>query len=861
MEKNRNTRKGERLSFHALFKEKNFRVVVPIIQRDYAQGRENTKEVRDAFLDALYQYLEDNIPNRDLDFVYGSLSEGKDQVDFIPLDGQQRLTTLFLLHWYLYQIQEDKNSELCKDFKQALLKNNKSMFTYETRTSSSDFCDALMSNGIDFNYLLEVDKGKGVTKDNQLSKTIEDSAWFFLSWLQDPTIQSMLTMLDAIHNKFMGKNVFFGRLLSLENPIITFQFLNLKDFKLSDDLYIKMNSRGKPLTWFENFKAKFEQYLDNFKLTQERPFQLMFNGTIQDVSLNKYFSYNIDTKWANLFWNYRELVGEKDLYDEELKNFIRVIFTNQFAITVPISKDGSTDRTDDAFEFLLGTAPARKRKDYTDDISFYKYHELNALSEDGILYLIDAFDHLINGNSKIKKYLPSAYRFYFDEEKVFENALKLSFTNNQERIMFHAYVRFLIVNNGDRSGIEQWLRVIHNLLYNSIIDSAVDVARAIKSVEKMLPASKDILNYLVRNDIDAFSGWQVLEEKIKACLILKSSGREWKSVIEETEKHDFFRGQIGFILDFAKIVEYYKANNNCDWAEEDYYFNLFVEYARKGVAAFAYRNSEAYDNFGTCDFLLERATLTKGLCAVKSSQNSITSENRYNLLHTNVIGNNIARDYSWKRLLRVDGTYTTEAGFLKELFDDSRFDESDVDKSLRLFLSDRTGTWLDYFISEPSLMRYCTKGFIKVDGFNKIYLLWSLYKGANQYFAEMYTYYLWKKYIEKESFSGLITDKTYHDCKSYEGSPYICLVFHLNQIPYEIDIYWNTNENKYEITVFEQKGNYTRESDDMPDIQDLLKSSLGFHWNEENNKYGLLVEDGNKVKATIQEICTEGINH
>jgi hypothetical protein len=157
-------------------------------------------------------------------------------------------------------------------------------------------------------------------------------------------------------------------------------------------------------------------------------------------------------------------------------------------------------------------------------------------------------------------------------------------------------------------------------------------------------------------------------------------------------------------------------------------------------------------------------------------------------------------------------------------------------------------------------MRYCTKGFIKVDG-NKIYLLWSLYKGANQYFAEMYTYYLWKKHIKEESFSGLITDKTYHDCKSYEELPYIYLVFHYNQIPYEIDIYWNDNENKYEIAVFEQKGNYTRESDYMPDMQDLLKSSLGFNWNEEKNKYVLFVEDGHKVKAIIQEICTAGINY
>ncbi len=30
----------------------------------------------------------------------------------------------------------------------------------------------------------------------------------------------------------------------------------------AEDLYIKMNSRGKPLTEFENFKARFEKTLD-----------------------------------------------------------------------------------------------------------------------------------------------------------------------------------------------------------------------------------------------------------------------------------------------------------------------------------------------------------------------------------------------------------------------------------------------------------------------------------------------------------------------------------------------------------------------------------------------------------------------
>src|SRR5258708_35631768 len=79
-------------------------IEVPLIQRDYAQGRDGQKDVRDEFLKALYGALslppgDPNLP-LNLDFVYGSM-EGQDKKSFLPLDGQQRLTTLFLLHWYL----------------------------------------------------------------------------------------------------------------------------------------------------------------------------------------------------------------------------------------------------------------------------------------------------------------------------------------------------------------------------------------------------------------------------------------------------------------------------------------------------------------------------------------------------------------------------------------------------------------------------------------------------------------------------------------------------------------------------------------------------------------------------------------
>jgi hypothetical protein len=47
----------------------------------------------------------------------------------------------------------------------------------------------------------------------------------------------------------------------LKDKAITFYFLPIKDMGLTDELYIKMNSRGKPLTQFEHFKAELEREL------------------------------------------------------------------------------------------------------------------------------------------------------------------------------------------------------------------------------------------------------------------------------------------------------------------------------------------------------------------------------------------------------------------------------------------------------------------------------------------------------------------------------------------------------------------------------------------------------------------------
>ena len=78
---------------------KNYTIEIPIIQRDYAQGREDDKTtiIRGNFLNSLLTSISDENESIELDFIYGTV---KNDV-FQPLDGQQRLTTLFLLHWYI----------------------------------------------------------------------------------------------------------------------------------------------------------------------------------------------------------------------------------------------------------------------------------------------------------------------------------------------------------------------------------------------------------------------------------------------------------------------------------------------------------------------------------------------------------------------------------------------------------------------------------------------------------------------------------------------------------------------------------------------------------------------------------------
>lgn len=108
-------------------------ITIPLIQRDYVQGADCNAEKRDAFLNKLFEALLKG-EVLELDFIYGSSEKTDDSVNnFIPIDGQQRLTTLTLLGWILnHRVGYKHSEELPK-------------ITYLTRPSSEQFCNHLLN--------------------------------------------------------------------------------------------------------------------------------------------------------------------------------------------------------------------------------------------------------------------------------------------------------------------------------------------------------------------------------------------------------------------------------------------------------------------------------------------------------------------------------------------------------------------------------------------------------------------------------------------------------------------------------------------------------------------------------------------
>ena len=545
-------------------------IEIPIIQRDYAQGRLGKEYLRKSFLMDLKKALDNEKPYNNkvmkLDFVYGSIVHQKMNL----LDGQQRLTTLWLLHWYI-ALRAGKLGEVAKYLNR---------FSYETRISSREFCNNLCNpeHFTDYN-------GKDIVG------FITKQTWFYSAWKQDPTIQSVLRMLggtkitdkkgeviiDGIEELFDETNDFEGywTKLTSDNPPIVFYHLPLKDFGLSDDLYIKMNARGKQLNSFENFKADLVSYITE-QSESELLDEEMQNNWRTLLNETNGIPIKMDTTWTDIFWKNK---SNDNKIDEIYFAFLNRFFWNKlfmfkkydgkYVLDIGKGDESSTQENENlSYKYLNNSEAGQNVYDTT---IAYKELDVYKFFNNEIPYSVfEDLQKILDRNTEIPlccewdksfNFIPKYEKDDYCTDNNGEKINKVTYLNQVQRVVFHAVCKYLIDGRADENSLKQWMRVVWNLVSGE--DSQRPQIRSTSAMRSAMEFIDSLDSHDIYNSLDKFTDSlsdsafdrRCKEEITKAKQILhgkpRSDGKSWEDVIIEAEKTAFFKGAIRFLFQDA----------------------------------------------------------------------------------------------------------------------------------------------------------------------------------------------------------------------------------------------------------------------------------------------------------------------
>lgn len=260
-------------------------IIIPELQRDYVWAKDNvegllfsifsnyekkmvseleirngneeiTQEVK-SFLSNEYSRLR---YNTQIGFIYAYHDvdyAGK----FFLIDGQQRLTTLYLLLLALYKLSRKREEFRKLYFKDGLLK-----LDYKVREISHDFM-------VDFiTYMLDADENENFSKSPKYYKEL---------YSKDKTAKTLLNNYRVIKDFLSQNNVNDDHIDYVEN-FIEFNYFDTNLSEQGEQLYLYMNSRGESLSQQEIIKA-----------------------SLIKRSKNKLEAGEKWEKWQNFFWKNR----------------------------------------------------------------------------------------------------------------------------------------------------------------------------------------------------------------------------------------------------------------------------------------------------------------------------------------------------------------------------------------------------------------------------------------------------------------------------------------------------------------------------------------------------------------------------
>ena len=650
---------GQQYTFWNLIKK--YKIVVPKIQRDYVQGRKNktVEKNREEFVKELIDSLTGG-RLISLNFVYGTIQNDN---EFIPIDGQQRLTTLFLLHLYVFAKKEDT----------AAIEKLQKQFSYQTRYTTNRFLEKLAG---------ELPKMLNSACNVNLIDIIRDSGWYVTPWDNDPNICSCLVMLQTIHAAYKDKGMendidnICKRLKGEEgnNCPITFMWLQLdKSFGSDNQLYIRMNSRGKQLTDFENFKAELYEKVLAGEETEE------FKKKIDGEGYSMLWDANVAESNVK---DYKKIDIEKEalLIDSLLKRLIHWMIVSKACVerSIILKKERGGNKKE-----LAKDEDAVKQKEEHDNL--YQYCMPDGNEKIDVLRCgVEEYQSLV-GKDGIKtcitEDLNSLLTFWVQlkADTIFKYIVQdiLAVSDNKgkniynidsysPRVLLYAITKFAKVygeeidESGTINDFKSWYRVILNLVSTQEIDSPEAFQKAVRAIEEWNDNTADWLKS--EKVKGAFRSAQVKEEILKLNLVKQCA---WESAIREAENtnfdgnyqaRDYFRGQIAFLLYMANSPN---SPDGYDLEKFKYYTqavkSIFDKetYLRDSKTADPDKLDSSIDNLtsllgakneeNSFDNLFHRAMLIYGNYWVNAPGNNIKTFFVYNESHNN---------YDWRGAFR-----------------------------------------------------------------------------------------------------------------------------------------------------------------------------------------------------------------
>lgn len=755
------------------------KIIIPSIQRDYIQPLNDT--IINGFVEVLVKAYA-NGETKDLNYLYGINDVAG---NFIPIDGQQRLTTLWLLHLYVAA---------------RLGYRLNTTIEYQTRDISGDFCNALSDKLVSLNFELP-----------KISDEIKDANWFIGCWEESVTVKSILICLDVIHRileiEKVALNSLWANMNAGENSSVRFAFHNLTD--LGKDIYVKMNSRGKALTQFENLKSWLDDKLKGLckKYIDQHTFVVIFYNS---------WRVEMDNDWTDFFWRNR---NKSASFPEEIDDSqLRLFYTMAYVIwaqkdyksrgQMSLYKDMDFDE-----EKIL----SRMRNSIV-DIPIYELNRLDIFNEEFFLFAKRA----INGLIKLEPFLNDCIQANTEEEKFskvyfwelpdipLKFIYQLLLSEKDEKIAYPkmalaASLLYFASEGIDSSALLEWMRFSRNIVNNTRIDSENihNVLSALKKWAKQLKI-KGWNNFI--KELQYHSGinqFQIDEEKSKADWL--NQYPECANSLYRLENHRFFFGRIVFLLTFIKkqIVE--------DSSEKG---NLFNSYAQMLFKLFD--NDGPNRNLNGED-LRSGHRFHRAILALSEYHGyGVSSGSNWVLSNTKEDWRKYLEDFDYD-----DNGNPHNVGLIRLLSELKVHNENEYSVIIRKIIhaqKDKVLDWRHDLICYHDLWDYMESKNIRFDGNNKVFLIKGVALGKRNRRSELRSRALYsflkKEIFKKENEQGakLPLNGWSFDFWDWYGSDRknSCLFFqkNLNDNVVAVDVYFDTTqdrENAYCIEIFDRK--------------------------------------------------------